>query len=1054
MDIQQVKLMKVVLLVSSLASLLILASAAWKENARGEWREIQRDYQDVLLASASDDRSRRAAQSFKIEHQQLYLKELGTIDRCTTCHIGVENPAMADADQPLRTHPGDLLRHHPTEKFGCTICHQGQGRAILKDQAHGWSRSTVIGAEGESEWIPVPHSPSPMLRDRAVYTSCGRCHSEIDLYGGEADLFAGSSEQDAAAVLPIDESSLRLSLSGADAVRRGKRHVVELGCLGCHTYRGRGGVLGPDITYVGDKTKHDFDFSHIHGEHTVEEWLFEHFKLPSQVSPDTTMPDYGLSDADARDLAAYMMSLHRKTAPAGHMPKPLARREVVPVRGETLYKMFCSACHGAEGHGTTMRVGLWPTDADPWGHGWDVRNIVVERRGGIEVIVPSLNLSDTLGVASDDYLRHVIAHGRPDTKMIGWRSEGGLSEDEITLLVNYIRRWESAPPDLSRVSAARGDVQVGAALYRANCAACHGTGGEGGIGNSLNSPTFLAVASDAFLRDTIIHGRSNTAMPAWRVFDGQEISDLLAFIRSWQPARGDVDTALGLISTDDCEAVSESIGRILYKANCVMCHGQGGSGDLGPSLNTQAFLTVVSNKYLLNTLIEGRPGTGMPAWRHLSNEDLASLVRCIRTWQTQPDKSVEWYESVVERGDPDAGRLLFTATCSGCHGSEAEGATGPQLSHPLFLKNATDVMLREWITFGKEGTEMRGFRKGGQGIAELSTRQIEDLVAFLRSLEFKDEPELRRVARSPHGRPEKGVELYARNCAGCHGSRGEGASGPALSNPNFLRFASDGFLMATMALGRSGTEMRPVKRGPQSILVLTSDEINDVLAYLRSWEYAPPFATAAGSEIPHRFVVPWNLSEGRRLFTSFCAGCHGDEGKGSWAPELNNEGFLAAATDGFLQATIIRGRRGTAMRPFSGGSQGIADLSAEDIDNIVAYIRHWSTLAPSPMTLPACRSLIAGGDSQPPGVAHPGLRRTSINGSGGTGWRSQALGARDAHGLTTASLDRATHPDTQGTPLTSNPKVDLLITAVVIPPGERRPPAGTTKRHQGEFSDE
>lgn len=108
---------------------------------------------------------------------------------------------------------------------------------------------------------------------------------------------------------------------------------------------------------------------------------------------------------------------------------------------------------------------------------------------------------------------------------------------------------------------------------------------------------------------------------------------------------------------------------------------------------------------------------------------------------------------------------------------------------------------------------------------------------------------------------------------------------------------------------------------------------------------------------PHRYVVPWDLGHGRQLFESNCVGCHGTEGRGSWAPELNNEGFLAAATDGFLQATIVRGRKGTAMRPFGRGTHGLTDLSSEDIDDIVAYIRHWSTLAPSPMTLPAERSL-------------------------------------------------------------------------------------------------
>ena len=144
--------------------------------------------------------------------------------------------------------------------------------------------------------------------------------------------------------------------------------------------------------------------------------------------------------------------------------------------------------------------------------------------------------------------------------------------------------------------------------------------------------------------------------------------------------------------------------------------------------------------------------------------------------------------------------------------------------------------------------------------------------------------------------------------------------------------------------------MRPTKRGPQSILALSSDEVNDVVAYLRSWEYSPPFAPDKGDTIPHRFVMAPDLRKGDQLYASFCAGCHGDRGKGSWAPELNNEGFLASATDGFLQATIIQGRPGTAMRPFGPGAHGIADLSGDDIDNIVGAIRNWARPAASPIS--------------------------------------------------------------------------------------------------------
>lgn len=964
MDSWQVRLMKLLLLVSSLASLLLMASAAYEEHFHGEWRGIQADYRARLVNASTDENSRRVAESFTIEQKQLYLSELGSIDRCTTCHLGAENPAMADAEMPLQTHPGTLLRSHPTETFGCTICHQGEGRAISSAKAHGWY----------PDGRPVPHVRAPMLRDDAVYTSCGKCHSQIDLYGGEADLFAasgdagGGASSGAGTTWSIDEASLHRSLPGADVISRGKSMVVTLGCLGCHQYRGRGGALGPDITYVGDKTRHDFDFTHVKGEHTVRQWLFEHFKVPRKVSPDTLMPDYELSDDEARDLAAYMMSLHRKTGLASHTPRPVTNRSPEPVRGETLFQMFCSACHGADGQGSTMRAGLWPTDADPWGHDWDAAKIVIEQRSNQDVMVPSLNHADTLAVASDDYLRHVIAHGRPGTEMLAWSGEGGLSADEIELIVAFIRRWQAPGPDTDGIASARGDVRVGAALYRANCAACHGVDGEGGIGNSLNSPTFLAVSSDAFLTDTIVHGRPNTAMPAWREFDAQELSDLLAFMRRWQPDRADAAETLALCRNEESAEVSARIGKILYKANCVMCHGPEGAGDLGPSLNTQEFLTVVTDTFLANTLIEGRPGTGMPSWRQFSNEDLASLIRFIRTWQTEPAKCDDWYAQVVPRGDPDAGRILFTSACSGCHGTDAEGATGPQLNNLAFLRNTTDVMLREWITHGKSGTEMRSFIKGGQGVAEFSPHQIEDIVSYLRSLEFKSKGEIVRVARSPNGRPEKGAQTYSISCASCHGPRGEGASGPALSNRNFLRFASDGFLMASMVLGRSGTPMRPVKHGPESILDLSSDEVNDIVAHLRSWETDPPFGPGmslpgqigiakAVAEIPHRFVVPWDLNRGRVLFGSYCAGCHGEDGKDSWAPQLNNQGFLAAATDGFLQATIVRGRHGTAMRPFGSGAQGIVDMTSDDIDDIVAYMRYWSSFAPSPMTIPAEHSI-------------------------------------------------------------------------------------------------
>jgi len=909
----QVRRLKVVLLASSLVCLGLLLLAAFEENLTGEWRSQQKAYRAALVDRATDETERKAAEAMEIGLQQLFLPPLDRIDRCTTCHIGIEDPAMAGAALPLRVHGGDILEHHPPDKFGCTVCHDGQGRAVDREAAHG----------------DVAHWPAPLLAGGMVYTSCSRCHYENDLFGAESDLYAVGS-----APPPIDEEELESLVPGADALRWGKALVAESGCLGCHRYRGRGGTLGPDITFVGDKGPHDFDFKHIEGEHTVAQWLLEHFKRPQAVSPGTLMPDMELTDDEARDLTVYMLGQHRKNMPAQFTPVP-SRRSGRPASGERFYAMFCSSCHGSNGRGSTVRDPLLAGAADV----------------PPELMVPSLNHPDTLGVASDGYLKAMIRHGRPGTNMPAWAGKqgGGLRSDEVDRIVSYIRGWEPPGADLAAVSATRGDPAVGRTLYRMDCASCHGPQGQGGIGPSLSGSSFLAVASDLFLARTILHGRPDTAMSGYRHFTSQQLSDLIANFRTWHPKRNDREEALRLAAGGGGPgSASVRIGQVLYRTNCAVCHGPSGEGDLGPSLSTPEFLTLVGDDYLYETIDSGRPGTGMPAWHHLSSEDVASLILYVRSWQKEPGRDLP---AGRVRGDWDAGLQLFRQACASCHGERAEGGTGPQLRNPVFLRAATDAMLRAWISKGKAGTPMRAFLKGAQGLVDLSENQIADVVAYIRSLEREDPV---GAAKHPTGQPDRGAVWYAESCASCHGPDGEGASGPSLSNPGFLRWASDGYLTATMALGRDGTPMRPVKAGPQSILSLNSDQINDIVAHLRSWEVSPPF-----DGVPHRFVVPTDLERGRRLYVSMCSGCHGlngraerkEPGLSAWAPELNNEAFLAAATDGFLQATIVRGRTGTAMRSFGRSSQGLVDLSGEEVDDIVAYIRRWSSLAPSPETL-------------------------------------------------------------------------------------------------------
>jgi mono/diheme cytochrome c family protein len=304
------------------------------------------------------------------------------------------------------------------------------------------------------------------------------------------------------------------------------------------------------------------------------------------------------------------------------------------------------------------------------------------------------------------------------------------------------------------------------------------------------------------------------------------------------------------------------------------------------------------------------------------------VIALLRSWQTEPAKELP---RAYLAGDPQNGQLLYQGICASCHGPNAEGALGPQLANPVFLDTVTDAALIEWISFGRPGTQMRPHLRGQQGNADLRPSQIEDIVAYLRSTRGSLPTDGERIGL---GYAPRGEVLYRQMCASCHGEHGEGTIGPAIRNPDFLAAASDGFLRATIVLGRDGTEMRSMGHRGAGIVEMRAEEIDDLIAYLRSNQDREP--------ISHRFVMGVNPENGREKYKVYCAGCHGDEGKGGFAPELNNPGFLRAATDGYLQATLIRGRRGTAMRPFGTSGHGLAHLSQNEINEIVAYIRQWS----------------------------------------------------------------------------------------------------------------
>ncbi|MBI2083552.1 MAG: c-type cytochrome [Deltaproteobacteria bacterium] len=499
-----------------------------------KWKDKEKVY---LEPFDKLEKKKKAIRSRGLEIQQVVIDDLGkggviswgAVDRCESCHVSMNRDGFENEKNPFKTHPhrSEIFGAHPISEFGCTTCHQGQGRATQIKGEPMEEGDFVHGFEH--------HWPEHLLRGDALQSSCNKCHQdqwqlnfapvylkgkklfwdlgctgchavkgfeeaqkiapsllkvrskvdpewlirwikhpeeylpETNMPTPPVDIDApGQTEKIAAYLLQSSSAySFPFGQYPGGSSQEGKRLFETVGCIGCHTLKGQGSALAPALDRIMEKTTAD--------------WIYNWIQDPKTYNPDARMPDLRLTSQEAANITAFLTKENQaRRAVEGEAPSGSAGGggDASPYddpeeakEGFLLVSQFgCYGCHAINGFEKASRLSVELTDF-----------------GKKEVSL--LDFGDTEVPRNwEDWLKGKLKNPRmylnekTSSKMPNFR----LKDDEIDALVLFLKglKNEKVPPRylMTYRRPEQQAIDEGRRLVeRLNCRGCHVIEGEGGL---------------------------------------------------------------------------------------------------------------------------------------------------------------------------------------------------------------------------------------------------------------------------------------------------------------------------------------------------------------------------------------------------------------------------------------------------------------------------------------------------------------------------------------------------------------------------------------------
>jgi mono/diheme cytochrome c family protein len=580
----------------AIASLVVLVvhGVVFRNQFFHEWERHQTAYieQARSLSKNPTERAELDARAPRIE--QIIVTSFGDtrVDRCTTCHLAADDPRFGGHAEPLTTHPysvamGDVQRNgqwerrHKFSDFGCTVCHDGQGRGLDTVYSHGedgfWPEP-LTGYVTQANWRK---DFSPKLKGKEyMEANCAQCHTE--------EGFAGTPH-----------------------VNRGRKLFYAMNCYGCHKIDGMSeGTLGPDLTEAGKKFKVDY--------------LWESIVEPRANLDTSFMPNFHLGQEDVKALVIFLKSRRGVNFAETTLDRYKAHVENVAVvippgtagekAGEQLLgDRACTACHklGDRDGGIAPDLsyeGLIRDDQWLGDHFVNPRSRVPDSimpafrfppedfqrisayLGGLKTPPPPADARTTFtnlcarchGEKGDglgkvawyidpsprDFTKPGFMASKPRARFISSIEEGVggtsmppwkriLKEEQIGGVLDYVMQNFAKEqfrelktrniPEKNPIASSADSISHGEQIFDLRCIGCHGRKADGKGPNSLDilphprnfrNHWFVESVPDRRLFESIEYGVQGTAMPSWiDMLNTNEVGDVVNYIRSLQTAR-------------------------------------------------------------------------------------------------------------------------------------------------------------------------------------------------------------------------------------------------------------------------------------------------------------------------------------------------------------------------------------------------------------------------------------------------------------------------------------------------------------------------------------